>query len=188
MNDGSSAVTNDPSLSTCRRQRRSKRRKISDLDSADMKQAPRKYPHRSDEEIAQCVARKIIYALEDSAKAPLCLYQQALENEYPKLPGETEKDARLRIEQDLSLRGKSTTGVIRWANNFYSSCMRYVLRERRELSGDKDRAAKIAHSINMTVNELCASGPPDALEHLCGNKVYAGLASKRSHLSYPFPY
>ncbi|RYP63181.1 hypothetical protein DL771_009412 [Monosporascus sp. 5C6A] len=123
------AGDNDPLSGKCRLRRRRKREEIeNDPDSVDVKQAPRKSYRYSDEDIAQSAARKIIYALEDGGKAPRYTYQQTSENEYPKSPGETEKDARSRIAKDLSLRGKDSPDAIGWANRFYSLYCQRTLR------------------------------------------------------------
>ncbi|RYP02438.1 hypothetical protein DL765_010740 [Monosporascus sp. GIB2] len=186
------AEENDPSSGTCRRRRRRKRSEIGvDPDSMDVEQIPKKYPRRTDEEIAQQVVAKIQDALGYNAKAPQYSYRQASESEYPNFPGETEEDVRLRIAKDLLSRGKDSTEAIGWANRFYSSCMRYVLRNRREtLRGKdpgkgrvKDPAATMAPIINSIANELCAPIPPDTLVHRCGNKVYAGLARANHSIS-----
>lgn len=78
-----------------------------------------------------------------------------------------------------------------WANRFYSSCMRYILRKRRKLTSDnqKDRQADSTRIINRLVDLLSTS----AICHICPGSVcrhsmmtYTALASKKSdHIRHP---
>jgi hypothetical protein len=93
-------------------------------------------------------------------------------------------------EQWTDLVGKSRLGMmeilwdsgetssVRWANRFYSSCMRYILRRRGHLLHEKcrdrvkDQAATFATFLNMAVDELAKSG----CQH--GYRLYARIAGK----------
>ncbi|KID81392.1 hypothetical protein MGU_11247 [Metarhizium guizhouense ARSEF 977] len=86
-------------------------------------------------------------------------------------------EQRVRFTEDLwNLgTGQQAYKVISWANRFYSSCMRRLLRRKKHIPGDrvKDRAAQASCSINSIVNALSMENESEVC--LCSSLVYSGF-------------
>ncbi|KAH9905196.1 hypothetical protein F4778DRAFT_729034 [Xylariomycetidae sp. FL2044] len=123
------------------------------------------------------IAKKIIRRLESESTIQLAEYWKNL----------VEKDLSLpEMADDLWNRSlcKEDSAPVRWANHFYSSCMRYILRQRGLLPHitqkryqTRDRAAALTNIINMAADKLYV---PDCQ---CGIKIYTGLAACNHRLS-----
>ncbi|KID96239.1 hypothetical protein MAJ_07781, partial [Metarhizium majus ARSEF 297] len=92
-------------------------------------------------------------------------------------------EQRVRFTEDLwNLgTGQQAYKIISWANRFYSSCMRRLLRRKKHIPGDrvKDRAAQASCSINSIVNALSMENESEVC--LCNSLVYSGFGSKAEH-------
>lgn len=179
-----------------RRQRQSSTELVGDNSGAAGAVSPPKKkprPARTDEEIAKSIAQRIIRALEDVGNTAGKIGNIAeLEDARPRILSETDDNARFELFRQLadslwtySQSAHDDLTSIKWANRFYSSCMRFILRNRRQLSRDdsKDRAADSTQIINLAVDALsasadCNSGTKPACDHYM--MLYTALASKKS--------
>lgn len=152
-----------------------------------------KRPRRDDQEVAKCIADKIIASLRSIQEAPVEDYRVHQAVKDIQLQCLSEKDEytglelRRRMAEVLWSDSQTTqvnSRLVSWANRFYSSCMRYILRKRYLLVRDdskgriilpqdkvKDRAADSAHTVNVTVNSLSTTCR-------CSTGIYAALASE----------
>ncbi|KAK8038403.1 hypothetical protein PG994_015170 [Apiospora phragmitis] len=186
------AVSNDqntvpqPSTGAAKAQTTSKtaRKRPAPNHNEANEEQPRKRKRRSDKEIADNLAEKLIKATKQQTPQTLASIQDA--GYLPQKPDtETEGEARLdlymkmaneiwSLEKQLQkdLKGVVKNKALKWRFCFIASCMWYILRKRRKLLRDdkQDRLADGSHTINMAVNELCKECP-------CGTKLYAGFAS-----------
>ncbi|KAI1439426.1 hypothetical protein F5Y02DRAFT_425842 [Annulohypoxylon stygium] len=148
------------------------------------------FPRRSDEEIAKSIALKINNALRDIGKEEVDEIT-TLKNKLSEMSIDDRHKSYLQMADELWERAEKPHDALKemsWANRFYSSCMRYILRKRRKLTSDnqKDRQADSTRIINRLVDLLSTS----AICHICPGSVcrhsmmtYTALARMNHTLS-----
>lgn len=155
-----------------------------------------KKPRRAEGAIAMSVAQMILEALREIRKRPADVHHAAVDGIRSGCLVETDKGARLELLRQMADKfwkdSQGTQSAISWANRFFSSCMRFIIRRRYLNHRDdskhrliipfdsRDQGADSTHAVNLAVNRLCAAQGLNGCR--CATSIYTALASEFAFL------